>query len=252
MLKLKVLSYNIHKGFSSTNLKWILREIRQSIRKTGADLVLLQEVLGQHDTHGKRIEEWPNEGQFEFLADQVWTHYAYGKNAIYPEGHHGNAILSKFPILRYENINISTNKLEQRGLLHAVLQDPASGLEFDVGCVHLDLFEKGRRTQLNHICERILQYSHQNSPLILGGDFNDWARNASPLLNQRLGTHEAFLSATGQYARTFPSWLPFLKLDRLYLRGFQTVHCEVLRNNPWSALSDHAPLLAEIELTGSR
>lgn len=247
-MNIRVLSYNIHKGFTTTNSKWVLREIRDSIRETRADLVLLQEVLGTHELHEQNIEDWPKESQFEFLADQVWSHFAYGKNAAYSEGHHGNAILSRFPIVESENINISTNRLESRGLLHAVCHIPDIGINFHVGCVHLDLFERGRRLQLERIVDHLLRATPSDCPLILGGDFNDWARNASRALNDRLKTAEAFFSSTGKYARTFPSWFPTLRLDRLYLRGFAPTRCQVLRHEPWNALSDHAPLLVDLEL----
>jgi hypothetical protein len=56
-----------------------------------------------NDTHARRHGTWPLEPQHEFLADQMWQDHAYGRNAIYDAGEHGNAILSRFPILRWEN-----------------------------------------------------------------------------------------------------------------------------------------------------
>src|SRR4051812_49407405 len=109
--KIRVLSYNIHKGFSAGNRQFVLNRIRTAIRDIHADLVLLQEVLGQHDKHGQLIENGPIRPQFEFLADSIWPHYAYGKNAVYTSGHHGNAILSKSPFSFWENLDISTNRL---------------------------------------------------------------------------------------------------------------------------------------------
>ena len=44
--------------------------------------------------------------QFEFLADSIWSHYAYGKNAIYQHGHHGNAILSELPFAISNNVDV--------------------------------------------------------------------------------------------------------------------------------------------------
>mgnify|MGYP003392572165 FL=1 len=104
---LKVLTYNIHKGFSATNLRFILHEIKSSLRHINADIVFLQEVHGERTISNNRFADWPNNQQFEFLADQIWHHCAYGKNAIYKSGHHGNAILSKYPFVEWENINVS-------------------------------------------------------------------------------------------------------------------------------------------------
>ena len=84
---LKVLSYNIHKGFSVGNRRFVLERIRQAIRTVHADVVFLQEVLGQHEKHRIHVQGWPSQTQFEFLADQVWPHHAYGKNATYTAGH---------------------------------------------------------------------------------------------------------------------------------------------------------------------
>src|SRR5690606_12634201 len=117
---------------------------------------------------------WPTNAQFEFLADSVWDHFAYGKNAISESGHHGNAILSRFPIISQENIDISTSKLERRGLLHGVAENPLTGQRFDLICIHLDLREFGRQRQLRSICKRIDQANDHSTPLLLCGDFNDW------------------------------------------------------------------------------
>ena len=116
-MRLRVLTYNMHKGFCFYSRQYVLKELREAIRSVDADVVFLQEVMGVHPA--KENEEHELSSQFEFLADQIWPHFAYGKNAVYSSGHHGNAILSKHPFLAYENINISTNPLERRGLLHA-------------------------------------------------------------------------------------------------------------------------------------
>jgi len=91
---IKILTYNIHKGFSSSNLRFILHDIKKSLQLVDADVLLLQEIHGERIISNNRFDDWPNNRQFEFLADQVWSHHAYGKNAIYKSGHHGNAILS--------------------------------------------------------------------------------------------------------------------------------------------------------------
>ncbi len=123
-LSLKVLTYNIHKGFSASNLRFILHEIKNSLRQINADVVFLQEVHGERNISNNRFDDWPNNQQFEFLADQVWQHYAYGKNAIYKSGHHGNAILSKYPFIEWDNINVSLFRSASRSLLHGAIQIP--------------------------------------------------------------------------------------------------------------------------------
>jgi endonuclease/exonuclease/phosphatase family metal-dependent hydrolase len=75
------------------------------VRKVGADVVFLQEVLGTH-AHGK-VEDWPEAPHYEFLADSIWPQFAYGRNMVYPKGHHGNAVMSKFPIVHFQNHDVS-------------------------------------------------------------------------------------------------------------------------------------------------
>ena len=65
-----------------------------------------------------------NGGQYEFLADSIWPQFAYGRNMVYPKGHHGNAVMSKFPIVHFQNHDVSLPGPEKRGLLHCVLQVP--------------------------------------------------------------------------------------------------------------------------------
>ncbi|RYF31836.1 MAG: EEP domain-containing protein, partial [Comamonadaceae bacterium] len=57
-----------------------------------------------------------------------------------------------------------------------------------------------------------------------------------------------FVQANGSAARTFPSRFPLLPLDRIYVRNAGVHSPVVLPRRPWSHLSDHAPLVAEIEL----
>lgn len=88
------------------------------MRTVSADIVCLQEVMGAHEVHPMHFENWPDTPHYEFLADTMWSDYAYGRNAVYPEGHHGNAVLSRFPIEHYENRDVSVGESEKRGLLY--------------------------------------------------------------------------------------------------------------------------------------
>lgn len=245
---IKVLSYNIHKGLCTLNRRKVLDGIRTALQDLKPDFVFLQEVVGHTEQHRHEVEDWPTNAQFEFLADSVWHHYAYGKNAISDTGHHGNAILSRFPIIDYENIDISTNKLERRGLLHGVAENPATGQRYDLMCIHLDLREYGRQKQLRSICERIDRASDHDAPLLLCGDFNDWRRKATSILMETAGVKEAFNTINGRHIPTFPSFFPTLPLDRIYFRGLTVNQARVLRGQPWRKLSDHLPILADFSV----
>lgn len=249
--KLRILSYNIHKGFS-LDRRFVLSAIKEAIHATHAELVFLQEVVGEHKRHSKNLPDWPVTTQLEFVADTIWTHFAYGKNAVYTDGHHGNAIMSRKPFRRFENIDISNNRFERRGLLHGVIEPltPESH-ELHVICVHLDLFEKGRKAQYERIVKRIHDHVPDECPLIIAGDFNDWREVGSEILENELKVKEVHQLLHGHHAKSFPAWFPFLALDRIYVRGFKAIEANCFTEAPWDELSDHGALFAEIEMASS-
>lgn len=246
MALIRVLSYNIHKGFAGLGSDFVLAQIKESIRSVGADIVFLQEVLGEHERHGKKLGLGASGAQFEFLADEVWPHFAYGKNAVYSEGHHGNAILSKFPIKFSENIDISLSRWERRGILHAQAEIPDSGTKLDLLCLHLNLLERHRREQIQLVLERVRTALPQG-PAIIAGDFNDWREQASREL-EAAGFTEAHAALHGHHASTYPSFWPILGLDRIYARDLVPQTAQTLNQDYWQKLSDHIPIVVEFSL----
>jgi endonuclease/exonuclease/phosphatase family metal-dependent hydrolase len=243
-LPLRILTYNIHKGFSVGNVRFVLHQIREQLRHTNADIVFLQEIQGEHLHHQSNIDDWPLASQFEFLADSLWPHYAYGKNAIYDHGHHGNAILSKFPFISWDNINVSSMQRASRSLLHGSVQLVEANTVLHVICIHFDLFAYQRRRQLHILSKYLTEKIPAHEPVIIAGDFNDWHARADRILTADLGLTEIFHHTHGRYARTFPAWLPILPIDRIYYRGLLPVECQRYRQAPWDTLSDHTPLYA--------
>ncbi|MGZ4959487.1 MAG: endonuclease/exonuclease/phosphatase family protein [Methylomonas sp.] len=245
---LRVLTYNIHKGFDTSNRRFVLHQIREALVATDADLVFLQEAQGEHRHKKTKVVDWPELSQFEFIAKGVWPYHIYGKNAVYDAGHHGNAILSKFPFESWENINVSPFTWASRSVLHGVIRLPLHDQEVHVLCVHFGLTGMERRSQLVSLCERIDSHVPYDAPLIVAGDFNDWLGRAEHQFYNHLGLTEVFRATHGAHARTFPAWLPFLPMDRIYYRGFKAICCERLYRAPWHLLSDHAPLTASFSL----
>src|SRR5262245_2458131 len=109
----RVLTLNTHQGFHAQRRREALLRIRDALRRSRADLVFLQEIGAAHGPEAASQ-------QYEVLADGVWRQYAYGRNAVATGGHHGNALLSKFPIATWRNVDASVGKAEPRGLLYAV------------------------------------------------------------------------------------------------------------------------------------
>ena len=243
MQNFKVLTLNIHKGFSMGNRRFTLDAIRNKLRETQSNIVFLQEVIGEHEKHQNNIPQWPDSNQFEFLADSVWPHFAYGRNSIYQHGHHGNAILSEIPFTDTTNIDVSRLSFSQRGILHGQLDNGIHLL-----CVHFGLLEGERKQQVTDLILHIQKSIPPGEPLILAGDFNDWRKTAHRRLKTECDLKEVHELLHNRPASTFPAITPFLPMDRIYIRGFQMHNVEVFRNRDWRDLSDHCALLAELEM----
>jgi endonuclease/exonuclease/phosphatase family metal-dependent hydrolase len=251
--RVRVLTVNVHKGYTALRRRFMLRELREAVRVVGSDLVFLQEVAGpgandptprawrRLDTHGV------DGAHYEFLADQIWSSHAYGRNAVIDGLDHGNALLSRYPIIGFTNHDVSMPGDEARGLLHCVML-PDGGHQMLHGvCVHLGLRESHRKSQLERLLALLTREVPPNAPLIVAGDFNDWRGRADAVLRS-CGLVEVFRAAHGAHAKSFPARWPLLRLDRIYVRQVAEAHPLPLPRTPWATLSDHAPLAAEIQL----
>ncbi|HUN91036.1 MAG TPA: endonuclease/exonuclease/phosphatase family protein [Burkholderiaceae bacterium] len=261
-MKIKVATYNIHKGVSGISRRSRIHDVRLALHTINADVVFLQEVQDRNERLARRQPDHPRGTQLDFLATSGYEFRAYGMNAIYPHGHHGNAILSRHAISHFTNHDISDHALEKRGMLHAEM--PLGGGSRDVVhliCVHLGLIKRSRLRQASFVSDFVEQEIPAGSPLIIAGDFNDWQRRVDGELRRRLGVVDVAhdkppsrwidrllpWSEPPPVARTFPSFAPWLTLDRIYIRGFKVHSTWVPGGRAWAARSDHAPLVAELE-----
>jgi endonuclease/exonuclease/phosphatase family metal-dependent hydrolase len=247
---IRVLTYNIHKGYCTGNRRFVLEGMRDRIAETHADIVFLQEIHGEAANIGARRKRftYPDQPHFEYLADSAWPHFAYGRNAIYRRGDHGNAILSKFPFVRWENIDVSIFPRSSRSILHGVMEIPGRDIQLHALCVHLGLLEQERRGQLRALTARIDSHVPRDEPLIIAGDFNDWRGKAEKQLRDDLELQELFQALDGAHAKTFPVWAPLFPVDRIYFRGLEPTSCRKLGHGPWRDLSDHAALMGTLAL----
>jgi endonuclease/exonuclease/phosphatase family metal-dependent hydrolase len=265
-MKIRVATYNIHKGVTGIRGRPRIHDVRLALHSIDADILFLQEVQDRNERL-LRHRSYPRSTQLDFLATSGYEHRAYGMNAVYPHGHHGNAILSRHPIGHFTNHDISDHMLEKRGLLHAVVKPPGSrGREVHLICVHLGLIKRSRVRQARFLIDFVQHEIPTKAPIIIAGDFNDWQRRVDTLLREELALDEVgvasepkrfsllnFLApwrdrARPSVARTFPSFAPWLTLDRIYVRGFRVLNTEVPRGLAWARRSDHMPLIAELEL----
>ncbi|NHZ88338.1 endonuclease [Massilia sp. CCM 8733] len=269
-MKIRVATYNIHKGVSSIRSTPRVLALKKAIAQFDAEVVFLQEVQGKHDRNSAKFGDesrghrhWPERAQHEYFAGDS-HHSAYGMNAVYDHGHHGNALLSAYPIGGTHNHDVSDHAYEQRGILHCILDTPKCQVHCYV--VHLGLFESGRGRQTQALIDCVKASAPNGEPVIIAGDFNDWRNTLSDKLRNELGVVEVFdeLGARSRLgdlvrsfsgrekavtpARTFPAALPFFRLDRIYVRGFKVDAAEVLHGTLWAKLSDHAPIVANLKL----
>ncbi|NIB43739.1 EEP domain-containing protein [Pseudomaricurvus alkylphenolicus] len=248
MTRFRVLSYNIHKGFTVRNRDYVLADIRDAIRETDSHIVGLQEVLGEHRRHQAKWENWHPESHFEFLADSVWPHYAYGKNAIYQHGHHGNVLLSQYPFLTTRNHDISQWWFSRRGLLCGEVEIDSTKIH--LACVHLGFLPYEQFRQARRIQQWLAAFD-RHEPLILLGDFNDWHQRIHRFLTRKLGLQEVTSYRQSSPQATFPASRPTVAMDRIYFQGLNWHSGTVCSDGYWPNLSDHCPVLAEFSVANS-
>ena len=236
---LRVATYNIHKGVRGIGPRRRLEihNLGHAVEQFDADIICLQEVRSTHRRHERRFARWPAQPQAEFLAPEGYESI-YRTNAITRHGEHGNALLSRWPVISHQHEDMSDHRFEQRGLLHGEVM--VNGRAVHVVVVHFGLIPSSRLRQAEQLCEFVRREVPADAPLVVAGDFNDWGLRVH---------HE--LEAIGLRAwqpaahRTFPARLPLVQLDYIYARGLAPLGVQVPHGRIWWRMSDHLPLIAE-------
>jgi endonuclease/exonuclease/phosphatase family metal-dependent hydrolase len=240
---LHIATYNIHKGFSFFKRRMVIHELRAHLRTLDADLVFLQECRAV--THATRAVSRTGRAAATRVSGRFdLDRLAYGRNAVYDTGHHGNAICELFPIARWDNEDISEHRFESRGLLHCEIEVPGWSETLHCVCVHLGLMKHHRSRQMRALQVRIERLVPHAAPLIIAGDFNDWAHHADLELACPLGLKEVFeqTSARRAVSRGAAVFSPRSHLcARLQCQRRARAH-----GHPWARISDHAALTSTI------
>jgi endonuclease/exonuclease/phosphatase family metal-dependent hydrolase len=246
-----VATYNIHKGVRGVGPRKRLEihNLGLAVEALDADLVCMQEVRLFHHRVARRFDHtwfgWPEGGQAEFLAPEGYE-VAYRTNAVTRHGEHGNALLSRWPIGDVDHHDVSDHRFEQRGLLHVHVHWAGSLLHAIV--VHFGLVHASRVRQVERLGQYIRRAIPAGAPLLVAGDFNDWGgRLDQPMKDIGLARARTE-DAPDQRRATFPALAPVFSLDRIYLRGLSCRRMQVPRGATWARMSDHLPLVAELEL----
>ena len=134
---LRIATYNIHKGVQGLGpaQRLEIHNLGHAVEQLDADIVCLQEVRRFNRRQARRFSHWPAMPQAEFLAPLGYS-VVYRTNAFTRHGEHGNALLSRWPVLSHQHEDVSDHALEQRGLLHVVVQWEQQPVHVIV--VHLD------------------------------------------------------------------------------------------------------------------
>ena len=243
MNTLRVATYNIHKGVQGIGpqRRLEIHNLGHAIEQLDADIVCLQEVRKLHRREEKYFARWPELAQADFLAPEGYE-AIYRTNAITRHGEHGNAMLSRWPVIGHQHEDISDHRFEQRGLLHSEVM--VHGQPVHVVVVHLGLIKASRARQVAQLQRFIEREVPAHAPLLVAGDFNDWGVHVKVALQST-----ELRAFEGLRCPTFPSRLPLVQLDYVYARGLTPVGVHVPRGRIWWRMSDHLPLIAEFALS---
>lgn len=247
---LRVATYNIHKGVQGFGpaRRLEIHNLGHAVEQLDADIVCLQEVRSLHRREAAYFERWPALPQAQYLAPEGYE-AVYRTNAFTRHGEHGNALLTRWPVLGHQHEDISDHRFEQRGLLHVPVH--WQGLAVEAVVVHFGLSHASRVRQVQRLAEFVAREVDPAAPLLVAGDFNDWGeRLDAPLREAGLKRAAAPVHAGSRRNLTFPSLAPVFALDRVYTRGLRCASTFVPRGATWARMSDHLPLVAEFTLDG--
>lgn len=242
------MTYNIHRAIGMDR-RFRPDRIAGIIAHHEPDLVLLQEV----DEGVPRSRE--KDLARELAQELHFPHFVVGHNVSLRKGRYGNATLSRYPILRERNIDLTVDLHKRRGCQHASIEiEKVEGYRHRVEIfnLHLGLSARERARQVG-LLVRSNEYAELDEGVacFIGGDFNDWRSLLHPIFTEILGFGCATQRRQGYDGalRTYPSFSPSGGLDRIYFRGpLRLLTARTCRLRASRVASDHLPVIADFEL----
>lgn len=242
-----VMSFNIHYG-EGTDGVLDLGRIARVIMASGADLAGLQEV----DRNFGERSDWAD--QAAELAELLGWHGVYGANMDRdppapgrPRSQFGNALLSRYPIARWENTHLFQSPgYEQRGLLHAEVGVP--GIPLHVYVTHLDAFSETDRAEQ---ARQVVRLVGESRPVVLLGDFN--AHSDTPEISgiRAVLTDTWTAAADGDPGAARPAGAPAGRIDYIFTTQPLRADWTSFRTDE-PAASDHLPVVSRLALDAGR
>jgi len=247
-MHIRVMTYNIHRAIGMDR-RFRPDRILRVLEHHHADVLLLQEV-DDGVPRSRRLDLAK-----ELALGMDYPHFAVGHNVTLRKGRYGNATLSRYPILRERNIDLTVGRRKRRGCQHTRIRlEKVAGHphELDVFNLHLGLSAVERSQQLGMLA-RSGEFSSvtPHQPCLVAGDFNDWRSLLHPIFTDILNFHCATRQAqrADRSLRTYPSFSPRGSLDLIYYRGrLRMLSSRVCRLRVARVASDHLPIVADFEL----
>lgn len=219
---LRVMTWNVH-GTLTLNPGFDLDGVCSIIRKWSPDVVALQEI----DSRGR------TDDPFAQLARSVGEHSIAAKSIVAEDGDYGQALLSRLPFVGQPAVtDVSYREREPRRAICARVRHGAD--EIGIVATHLGLSIHERHTQARALAKLV-----QGTRTLVMGDFNDWfwVKSVRGTLAQACPVRTRL--------RTFPSRLPLLRLDRIYLSSDGRIG-RAWTDRDARAYSDHLPVIADV------
>ncbi len=236
--RVKVLTYNIHHG-EGTDGRFDLDRIARLIRRTGADLIALQEV----DRHTARAGGLD---QPKVIAEQLGLQHAFGAAMPYQGGHYGEAILSRWTFALPRVVPLRAPEGQEPRVALEVAVQPWGEKGDAIRFIGTHLSHESPSTRLQQVAELKTSLESDPIPAILVGDFNFEPKTPQYglILEGWLDTARKF----GNAGATFPSSGPNRRIDFVFARPkdrWRVISAEVIAE---PTASDHCPVLIELEL----
>jgi len=221
------MTWNIH-GTFGLNRRFDLMRVVDLIVRVAPDIVALQEV----DSRGLKVG---CDDPFDVLQRAIGNHGVGAKSIVTSDGAYGQTLISRWPLRGTEIRDISYGEFEPRRAIRTMIETPLGNL--CVIATHLGLSIRERREQTRALTQMI----GDASPFVVLGDFNDWfwAGSVRSALARTLPGRSRH--------RTFPSWFPLMRLDRIYCRPVSALK-RTWTDREARLVSDHLPVIADIAL----
>lgn len=224
-------TYNVHKCVGM-DLRHDPERVAAVVREIDSDLIGLQEV--DNRSGGRRLS-----AQMEYIARATGYNALPGPTIRRSDGHYGNVLLTRWPILESREIELNVHGREPRGAIDALVRVRSNEIRIIVA--HLGLAAAERWYQVCRLAAVIR--AKRSGLLILLGDMNEWYPKSRglDLLHRYMGKSPTIPS--------YPAWCPFLSLDRIWVRPRASlIRIKTHATSISRIASDHLPVIAEIKM----